>query len=200
MKKSTLIMPLLAAIAIVFLTSCGPKTKKITVDNSKKMVVSGLSSEVGGGQITVSIHEDFNLYYDVELQLNGVDFGIIEGGSDPVTMEVPDANNLKVEKFNIVKNEKGLGVYDKTKNGEKVYMDFSDPAYAKMKDMEKCEADLSKIESAMKTVEQAGGLMNDSWSWDISYFENGNVLWNKSREAEKNKSNVTSSSSKKKKK
>lgn len=187
MKIRSLLFSFLAVAIIFSLNSCSPKTKKIVIDNSKFMVVdagTGIRPVENGEPGQNEFYNiSYNLFWDVEVAMNGVDFGVIEGGKITDSIEVNDANNLKIEKFNILKNDAGLSVYYMDKQ-EKIYIDFNDPKIAGIKDMEKCEKDMKSMEDKFKKTEQAGGLLNDSWTWDVSYFENGNVLWNKKREEE----------------
>lgn len=204
MKTKSLLFGILA-IAIVFsLNSCSPKTKKVVVDNSSSLYIDGgtgirpvPNGEPGQNEF---YQIEFNLLWDIEVAMNGVDFGVIEGKSMSDSMEVPDANNLKIEKFNILKNDAGLSVYYLV-DGKKVYVDFNSPIYQKVTQMqERCEKDMKVMEDKFKKVDQAGGLLNNDWKWDVSYKENGNAQLNKQREeeAKKKKSSSTTSSKKKK--
>lgn len=188
MKTKTILLSVFAALILYTLNSCSPKTKKIKIDNSKFLNIDGglgIRSTGYGDNEFVAIN--YNLLWDVEVAMNGVDFGVIEGGSISEVFDVPDANNLKIEKFNILKNDAGLSVYYINYNNEKQYVDFNDNKIMAIEDMQKCEKDMKVMEDKFKLVEQAGGLLNTDWTWDVSYGENGNSIWNKQKEEEAKK-------------
>ncbi len=185
------------ALGILFLNACSPKPKQVTIDNSSPLAIecgTGIRAVPNGDPGQNELYAlNFGVLYDVEIAMNGVDFGIIEGGNMSEAKTVEDGNNLKIEKFNILTNDQGNWLYY-NENGEKVYIDLN----GWIKDKEcygKMELDKTQLENTFKQITQGGGLMNDAWSWKVGYGENGNKLANQAKaEAEKNKS-----SSKKKK-
>lgn len=190
MRIKTLLMSIVALVVIFSINACSPKTKKISIDNSKGLLIQGGTGirPVPGGEPGQNefYNIEYNLFWDVEVALNGVDFGVIQGGTTSEVKDVNDANNLKVEKFNILKNDAGLSVYYLV-DDQKHYVDFNNDNFKKIEDMQKCEMDMNVMADKFKKIDQAGGLLNDSWNWDISYGENGNAVWNKQKEEEAKK-------------
>lgn len=190
MKAKNLLLIILAAFVLVSLNSCSPKTKKVVIDNSTVFEVDGgigirpvPNGEPGQNEV---YGIKYLLMWDVAVQLNGVDFGVIEGGTVTDSVEVPDANNLKVEKFDLVKNDAGLALYF-MKDDEKVYVDFNAEPYNKVKDMERCNKDLDMFVQLYKDVDQAGGLLNNDWKWEISYKDAHEFKRKKDEEKNKKK-------------
>jgi hypothetical protein len=127
MKIYKIIVPALSLL----LMSCGSgKPKKITFDNSTTFHVKLKNLRNDGGKMTAGIGGklDYSLIYDVALKVNGVDFGVINGGESK-TMEVPNAGKMKVDKFEIQKNEDGNWLYY-MHEGERRYVNLEDEKWS----------------------------------------------------------------------
>ncbi len=153
--------------------ACGPQTKNIILDNEDPLSIKmGLIREPGK---SLTFRETYAyVYWDVHVILNGVDFGIIEGGTVSSPKAVAIADHLSIDKLEVQQNSKGLYFYI-IQNGQKNYFAWDHPLVKDWAGIADAAKDVAKLELEMKQLKPSGEWENKEYTWNISYGFHGNI-------------------------
>lgn len=176
MKINFLKNGFLALASVVTLASCGPVDKNIVVNNTFPLTLHQKTllqySEDGGLK---KIEEHAKVFWDVQVSINGIDYGVIEGGKKSSVKLIKNAGKLKADVLKIVKNDKGQSFYTYNADSTKKYFHWDDEDVMKWKDFKNADRDIVKLLTDLKKIELEGGVMNDFYTFNVSYGTHGNI-------------------------